>query len=47
LCFFGFFVEVLAVLLQLADGRDGRGGDLDQVDAEFVAARSSALLRRA
>ena len=32
----GLFVEVLAVFLQLADGRHGGRGDLDEVDAELA-----------
>ena len=40
----GLFVEVLAVFLQLADGRHGGRGDLDQVDAEF-AGEVERLLR--
>ena len=31
----GFFVEVFAVFLKLADGRNGGRGDFDEVDAEF------------
>ena len=40
----GFFVEVLAVFLQLADGRHGGRGDLDEVDAKF-ASEVEGLLR--
>jgi hypothetical protein len=40
----GLLVEVFAVFLQLADGRHGRRGDLDEVDAE-LAGEVQRLLR--